>query len=417
MMTSASRPALTLVSCLALFVLAGSVDAADCNSTPTPAPTPPSAPTLCYGDAGLARTVSSGAALQNDLTNASAGNRIIITGGTYSDNYTLSSSGTASAPIIITAAPGATVTMTGTFTLSGQYAVLTGIQFVNGQVKVNGDFNRITRNRFTKFARTAVTLNSGAANNRIDRNEFDNMVSGSTATYVAVSVNPASGDSTTTNNRIDHNYFHDFPDWNVNGHEAIWLGHSVQQNLSTTKTLIDHNLFQRTNGDGEIIKSVTNYNQIIGNTFLDSRAYASNRQSKGTLWKNNWFEGVDGLRTLGDDLQIIGNNFAGSSALRLQAGDTTWDAIVAALPQYSKLRPATQRALVVGNNGKIIVGYNPTSLSYPARSSSLQANSGTITREFEVGTLISSSTTISYGQAVKLSATDVGRAAADDCAR
>src|SRR5690606_35825585 len=155
---------------------------------------------------------------------------------------------------------GSGVAMPGTHELNGDDPVVAGITFPNGSVQIAGDYNRVTRNLFTDFSRIAVGV-SGGAYNRIDHNEFADMSSaGGERGYVAVNIGPAPNTTTTRGNRIDHNYFHDYPDWGMNGHEAIWLGSHMRQITIVTETLVDHNYFENIDSDGEIIKVTTDRN-------------------------------------------------------------------------------------------------------------------------------------------------------------
>ncbi|ETW91954.1 MAG: hypothetical protein ETSY1_45950, partial [Candidatus Entotheonella factor] len=102
---------------------------------------------LCVVGTEATTTVSSAKALKAALSKASPGTTIVVKGGNYSGDFTLSKSGKASKPITIRA--GGKVTFKNSvFTLKGSYAVLTGMIFDNGMVTVQGDYNRVTRNVF-----------------------------------------------------------------------------------------------------------------------------------------------------------------------------------------------------------------------------------------------------------------------------
>lgn len=80
--------------------------------------------------------------------------------------------------------------------------------------------------------------------------------------------------------RIDHNYFHDRETHGRNGAETIRVdggrGHSWD-----AYTVIEHNLFERCSGAGEIISIKSHRNTIRANTFRDSfgpgRAFSVNQ--------------------------------------------------------------------------------------------------------------------------------------------
>ncbi|ETX06063.1 MAG: hypothetical protein ETSY2_19325, partial [Candidatus Entotheonella gemina] len=102
---------------------------------------------LCVIGTKATTTVASAKALRTALSKAGPGTTIVVKGGKYSGDFTLSKSGNASKPITIRA-DGKVTFQNSVFTLKGSYAVLTGMTFDNGMVTVQGDYNRVTRNIF-----------------------------------------------------------------------------------------------------------------------------------------------------------------------------------------------------------------------------------------------------------------------------
>ncbi len=69
--------------------------------------------------------------------------------------------------------------------------------------------------------------------------------------------------------RMDHNYFHDRATHGRNGAETIRVDGGKGHRWDTY-TVIDHNLFARCSGEGEIISLKSHHNTIRANTFLES---------------------------------------------------------------------------------------------------------------------------------------------------
>ena len=281
---------------------------------------------LCNASSGNIRNVSSAAQLSSALSNASPGDLIIVAGGSYAGNFTLSRSGTASNPIVIKGASASNrPRITGRIVLSGDYGVVEGFEFTgNAGVTITGDHNRATRNYSHHYTSGGVFLVQGSgSNNRIDHNEIADLTDpskeGIYGIRVSVGKAEADADRHPKNNRIDHNYLHDLLYVGGNGREPILTG--VISYVSHG-TLIDHNLLVRAGSD-EIIGVKGSDVRIIGNTIIDGgQIYASNRLGSRNLWKNNWFENAQ-LRVYGKGNQLIGNNLSQGGGIHLLRGDIT----------------------------------------------------------------------------------------------
>jgi len=96
--------------------------------------------------------------------------------------------------------------------------------------------------------------------------------------------------------RIDHNYFHDFEELGHNGGETIML-HGT--GVWAIHAVVENNLFERCNGEGELIGVKSHRNVIRNNTFRDCRGAVSIRDGNYNSVYNNVFLATDEQRAAG----------------------------------------------------------------------------------------------------------------------
>ncbi len=258
------------------------------------------APALAHADV---INVANSSQLNAALAAVNPGDEIVLANGDYS-GFTMTRSGTASAPILIRAATisGARITtgivrynQTSYVTVRGLNIVTSGASHtIDGTArKVAVWFEaaqncRLTRSRLALSGHTGSTewvmLSGNSQFNRIDHNEFGpNNVDGhliwprGNSTIPGVTppadrtpwangngpVNP----NVARNTLIDHNYFHDHLPNVTNGGELIVLGGfgttgDYQDSFST----IEFNLFEDSFGDGELVSVKTSSSTIRYNT-------------------------------------------------------------------------------------------------------------------------------------------------------
>jgi poly(beta-D-mannuronate) lyase len=113
--------------------------------------------------------------------------------------------------------------------------------------------------------------------------------------------------------RIDHNHFGPRPPLGKNGGETIRVGYSGQQSR-VSKTLIEHNLFDRCDGEVEIISSKCTGSTYRYNTFRDCEGTITLRHGGHCTVDGNFFFGradgkSGGIRVIGAGHTIINNYF------------------------------------------------------------------------------------------------------------
>lgn len=98
----------------------------------------------------------------------------------------------------------------------------------------------------------------------------------------------------------------------LNGQETIRLGTS-HVSMSSAKCIVENNVFERCNGETEIISNKTCENVIRGNVFLECVGCMTLRHGNGSVVENNYFDGrnvkgTGGIRLIGES-HIVRNNY------------------------------------------------------------------------------------------------------------
>ncbi len=114
---------------------------------------------------------------------------------------------------------------------------------------------------------------------------------------------------------IYNNSFKDIPRVASNGGEAIHLGYSFSllpaDYDNAINATIENNLFERADGDTEIISVKSDGNTITNNSFVDSQGHLSIRMGYDNIIKYNFFKNVSGgIRISGGDNTISKNVFS-----------------------------------------------------------------------------------------------------------
>ncbi len=114
--------------------------------------------------------------------------------------------------------------------------------------------------------------------------------------------------------QIDHNYFGPREKLGKNGGETIRIGDSDTSQLSS-QTVVEHNLFDRCNGEAEIISNKSCENTYRYNTFRRCAGALTLRHGHGATVEGNFFlgekaRGTGGVRIIGERHRVINNYFS-----------------------------------------------------------------------------------------------------------
>lgn len=290
-----------VVCCVALGVLAGQLMAADIF-------------------------VSSASDINTAMQTAQPGDSLIMTNGDWTNqSISFAGDGDPGNPITLRAQTPGLVTLNGSskLSISGDWLVVDGLNFDGGAlgsgnvVEFRGSNGEATNSRFTNSA--IVNYNPADINtryfwvsmygqsNRVDHNYF----SGQNHSGVTVTVwrDPGVEDL----HQIDNNYFADRPEGNGNGFETIRIGTSTDS-LSDSSSLVENNLFERVDGEIEIISNKSGNNTYRYNTFRESAGTLTLRHGNDTLVQGNFFLGEGknesgGVRVIGERQTLVNNYF------------------------------------------------------------------------------------------------------------
>ncbi|QDU70745.1 chondroitinase-B domain-containing protein [Mucisphaera calidilacus] len=270
--------------------------------------------------------VSSAAQIEDAMDNAAPGDTLVMTDGVWNNqSIDFAGHGTADNPITLRAQSAGGVILTGSsnLSISGSHLVVDGLTFNEGRPSGShiirftgsqGDANhsRLTNTTITNYNPADINdryfwVSLYGQDNRVDHSRFQGQ-NHSGVTLVAW----LDGDE--ARHRIDHNHFADRPEGNGNGFETIRIGTS-EFGDSSAKVIVENNLFERVDGEVEIISNKSNDNIYRYNTFAESKGTLTLRHGHRANVEGNFFlgknkDGSGGVRVIGEDHQIINNYFA-----------------------------------------------------------------------------------------------------------
>lgn len=265
-------------------------------------------------------TVSNNTELLNTVGLLQPGDNLILADGTYSDlSLTISNSGTASERIIIKPQNPGTVIFSGqqNILINGDYITFRDIAFLNGGVgparvrliEIDGSHIRITGLRIEDFNQgnlstdTATwiygrngTTASPNQYNRIDHNYFKGKTSGGNIVHFAPQDNQF--------DQIDHNYF-SRPVLGENGGSSVRIGST---GLADSYSTIEYNLFERADGEAEIVSVKSGNTTFQYNTVVNSQGEISLRRGHDNTVQNNFFLQTDSSLSYANGVAVRGNN-------------------------------------------------------------------------------------------------------------
>lgn len=278
---------------------------------------------LLPGEATAATVrVSSLSALQNAVNSAKPGDRIELADGSYtaSTAIQLKRSGTSTAPITVTAANTGRAEIRGAtgFSFAGgvHNVVLQGFTLRHGgSLSIPSDAHhiRLTRNTVQLSGDgNWVTVNGDDV--EVDHNTFQNR---STAGVFLQVAGPS--DDVAKRTAIHHNYFYNHTFGGKNGGESIRFGFSHKQSYSSGG-IIEHNLFEKADGDAEAISVKASETTVRHNTIRDSKGYIVLRHGNRNTVEGNLLYGPSGIRFHGNDHKITNNYVAASGGRAIVFG-------------------------------------------------------------------------------------------------
>lgn len=270
--------------------------------------------------------VTDAASFEAAAKSAKVGDVIVLKNGEWKDvRLKLRASGTADVPVTIKAETPGKVVLTGDSRLQigASFVLVEGLLFQNPtgeeSIELRIDSDEVANDcRITNCA-VVNTLPAADSNkstrfisiygreHRIDHCRFEGKTTAGTTMVVWLS----NKHQDWGRHRIDHNRFGPRERLGKNGGETIRLGDSDTSMLEA-KCVIEHNLFEKCNGEAECISNKSCGNLYRRNIFVEVSGTLTLRHGNGCRVEENAFlgnhaKGCGGIRIIGEDHLIIGN--------------------------------------------------------------------------------------------------------------
>lgn len=302
--------------------------------------------------------------LAKKVAESNPGDKIILPDGVYDgDTCHITVSGTADQPIVIRSKNIGRAVIQGPISIEGDYVHLVGFHFAQkGNLEIRGTGCRVSRCVMNDVqVGKWIRVRAGSQQIEIDRCRFQNKTNNKTeprgCQLMQIQVRNQG-----EKHHIHHNHFVDIPDGKTNnGYETVQLiteGNPFDPEPGACGTVIEYNLFERCNGEAEVISVKSNGNVLRRNTFRDCRGGLVLRHGDGNVVTESFFLGdheprAGGVRMQGEDQVVVNNIFRSLSAYGVSMMDGTPD----------DLYIRTERALVAFNtffecSPALVVGLN-----------------------------------------------------------
>lgn len=285
------------------------------------------------------------------LREARPGDRIVIENGRYSDlSLKWLGRGAEGKPVRIEAATPGGVEITGgsTLRLAGEWLEVSGlcfrdgvapsgsvIEFRNGREVANhcrltecvvDNYNPARRDMVYSY----ILLYG--RHNRVDHCSLMGKLNLG-VTLIVMLNEPRSQQNF---HRIDHNWFGPRPVYGSNGAETIRVGTS-QQAYSSSNTTIEENLFDRCNGEVEVVSIKSSDNVIRRNVFFESEGVLALRHGDRNTVEENLFVGhgkrnTGGIRVVNAGHKVRRNTLVGIAGGRFFSALALMNAVPNSLP-------------------------------------------------------------------------------------
>ncbi len=256
-----------------------------------------------------------------------AGDTLILNDGTWADaQLQLHAEGTAEKPVTIKAQTPGKVIFTGTSRLSvgGSHIIVDGLWFQNPTaeqvIELRKDSKHLASDsRITNCAVTNDTqLTSTASAQFVSiygaRNRVDHCyIAGKTTQGTTMVVWLSNESKDQGKHQIDHNHFGPRQRLGKNGGETIRLGDS-KTSMQTASCIVEHNLFEKCDGEAECISNKSCGNLYRHNTFKGVSGTLTLRHGNACTVEHNTFigdgaKGAGGVRIIGEDHTVTANRF------------------------------------------------------------------------------------------------------------
>jgi poly(beta-D-mannuronate) lyase len=324
-----------------------------------------------------------------------AGDTIVMKNGIWTNQaILLKGTGTAALPVVLEAETPGEVILNGSSKIgfSGEYIVVSGLYFLDGNLSgsaviefrttssVLAENCRLTNTAIVNYNPSDKTVDSKwvslyGKNNTVDHCSFENKTNMGTLLVVWLQ------SGVTVNHSITDNYFgyrNSNLDQNgdaLNGQEIIRVGTS-DVSMTTAAVTVSGNIFEKCNGEMEIISNKSCGNLYTNNLFIECKGTLTLRHGNNCTVAGNYFYGngvssTGGVRIIGENHKVYNNyfeNLAGTefrSALSMVPGAEN-----SLLNQYFQVKNAlvTFNTMINCSQSFYICGYSSGSVMPPIGS-------------------------------------------------
>ena len=253
--------------------------------------------------------------LTSALEKSKPGDTIILADGTWLDQQIVfQARGTADQPITLRAESPGRVVLSGRSNLhiTGRNLVVSGLWFKDSlgsddPVRIEGQSCRLTECAITN-ATGKFFVHLFGVGHRVDHCYLAGKTSDSPTLQVEVDEMP-------NYLQIDHNHFGYLLPLGRNGGETIRIGYS-HQSMRSSGSVVESNLFERCDGEIEIISNKSCDNIYQFNTFRQCAGMLTLRHGNRCRAEGNYFfgehkRGSGGIRVIGEQHTIINNYIDG----------------------------------------------------------------------------------------------------------
>lgn len=253
-------------------------------------------------------------ALREAITNSKAGDDIVMANGVWKDvQIEFSGQGTEDKPIVLRAETPGKVTIEGVSNLKigGQYLIVKDLHFKNGHTPTKNviQFKIDDENIAMHSKVTNCVIEEFTQPNREDtdqwvefwgrHNELSNCyIAGKSNFGPTVMVRLSGNEHIKNYHKITNNHFGPRPRKGGPHGETLQVGDSYTS-MTPSHTIVSNNLFDRCNGEVEIISSKSNFNEFTNNVFFESEGSLVLRHGNYAKIDGNVFIGNDNSEFIG----------------------------------------------------------------------------------------------------------------------
>ena len=268
--------------------------------------------------------------LNKAIGQANPGDEIVLADGIWDDGQVeFYGRGTKKAPITMRAETPGKVVLQGKSNLriGGEYLVVDGLLFKNGsspsQAVVQFFINDDTVANHCRVTNSAIIDFNKAQRNITDlwvlfkgrHNQLDHCyLKGKSNRGPTIRIDLEGNQSIKNYHKINHNHFGPRPPKGGPSAETIQIGNS-STSMTPSHTVVENNLFERCNGEVEVISSKTNFNEFRNNVFYKSEGSLVTRHGNYCIIDGNYFIGdiettfIGGVRLIGTGHWVTNNYF------------------------------------------------------------------------------------------------------------